>query len=157
MNHLLTWIIFLQACVALIWSLYFGYFGDPVMNIIDGELFNTARWLVPCELCRRARVLMYPLVPLSLFGLIQKNTSFVDYTLLFSGLWIILESYHYLLQKFSLPTSFSCTFNQPCTALDVNYLWFITIPFLCLLAFLVIFVCSIRLKKKEIISSDESL
>jgi hypothetical protein len=51
---------------------------------------------------------------------------------------IPLEIYHYLLQKFRIPTSQFCTSANPCSALEVNYFDFITIPFLCGVAFIII-------------------
>jgi disulfide bond formation protein DsbB len=135
-------IIFWQALIATLWSLYYGFYGDPISNIfVYGIIFPSDNWFLICDLCRYARILMYPLTIISLYAIITKNFSFVGLIQIFWWLGIILELYHYILQKIPFKTSFACTaWNiTPCAALQVNYLWFITIPFLCLIAFSIIF------------------
>lgn len=139
----LLWIgIFLQALVAMIGSLYFSTFGDPVKNLIAGQLFQ-GEGLHPCDLCWLARILMYPLVIITYVGIAKNDKRFTDYVLPLSFLGLLLESYHYALQKLPIPTLFGCSLANPCNALQVNYLGFITIPFLCLIAFSVIFGLSV--------------
>lgn len=138
-------IIFIQALIAMLWSLYYGFYGDPVQNIIAGIFFPW--WgFDPCELCWYARILMYPIVLISLIALIKKDYRSVDTILPFSILGIGLEIYHYVLQKTQIDAWFMCTGAHPCAALEVNYFWFITIPFLCLTAFVVIFVSALIIK-----------
>lgn len=140
----LTWIgIFVQSLAAMLGSLYYSTFGDPISNLAKNELFNTANGLVPCELCWYARILMYPLVVISYVGIARGDKRFTDYVLPFSILGIFLESYHYALQKLPIATFFTCTSGNPCNALQVNYAGFITIPFLCLLAFSFITILAI--------------
>ena len=71
--------------LSLIGSLYYGWFGDPFLNIKTGELFLRSNGLEPCEMCWFARILMYPIVVISLVGMIKKS---LDYTsvLILSGL-----------------------------------------------------------------------
>jgi len=145
----LSRIIFLQASLAMLGSLYYSYFGDPIVNIQTWELFSAMNWLSPCQLCRWARILMYPLVIISWIGIWQQSSTFVRYVLPFSIIGIFLEIYHYLLQKFNITTNFTCTFSNPCNALEVNYLGFITIPLLCLIAFVIITIASILLIRKK--------
>lgn len=143
----LLWIIFAQALVATLGSLYYSTFGDPVENIIRGNLFNTLYALEPCTLCWYARILMYPITVLSFVGLLKRDRNVVDYILALSIPGIFLETYHYAIQRFVLPISLGCTANNPCTALQVNYFGFITIPFLCLVAFIVITSCALYIKR----------
>lgn len=142
-------VIFLQATLAMIWSLYYSYFGDPVFNAQTGDMFSLVNWLAPCELCRYARILMYPLVIISWVGLWQKSTAYVKYVLPFALLGIFLETYHYILQKTNITTSFTCTFTNPCNALQVNYFGFITIPLLCFVAFLIILIATLNISRKK--------
>lgn len=143
-------IIFIQALLATLGSLYYSYFGDPIVNLQTWELFVFANGLSPCDLCRWARILMYPLVVITWVALREKKyTAVVPYILPFSLIWITLETYHYLLQKVNISTSFTCTFANPCNALEVNYLWFITIPFLCLIAFVVITIAGLHIHNKK--------
>ena len=146
MKKKLYQIIFIQACVATIWSLYYWWFWDPILNIQSWEMFLRSNWLTPCEMCWFARILMYPIVVISLVGMIKKS---LDYTsvLILSGLWILLEWYQYRYQMTHSDSdikSFICgVWDQAsCAATDVIYWWFITIPFLCLIAFCIIFGAS---------------
>lgn len=130
-------LIFVQAILATLWSLYYSNFGDPLEDIIMGTLFFWPGY-EPCTLCRRARILMYPLVIIAWIALYRKDNSIRKYIAPLAGLGIALEMYHYSLQKFAISTVQLCTRENPCQALEVNYLGFITIPFLCLLAFLIV-------------------
>ena len=133
-------IIFIQSSVATLWSLYFGRYGDPVMNYRTGQWFNIDNGFGICDLCRYARILMYPLVLISWVGLIRSDREVVWYMLPLVIWWIILEILHYTAQMIpSFDIGATCTAANPCMALYVRYFWFITIPGLCLLAFLVIF------------------
>lgn len=137
---IIGYVIFAQALVAMLGSLYFSTFGDPVRNFMDGALFSFDRGFTPCNLCWFSRILMYPLVLISLIGLYKKDKTFTDYILPFSGLGILLSMYHYYLQMFPSDTSAFCTMNNPCTAMQVAYFGFITIPFLAWCAYTVITV-----------------
>lgn len=57
----------LQAVLAMLGSLYFSNFGDPLAGLFAGEGFD------PCDLCRWGRILMYPLVPISLYAIFAKE------------------------------------------------------------------------------------
>jgi disulfide bond formation protein DsbB len=143
----LLYLIFLQALVATLGSLYYSTYGDPVTNVLRGDLFNTLNALQPCLLCWYARILMYPLVIISLVAMIRKDKNVPYYILSLSVPGIFLEIYHYALQKLPIKNLFGCTLENPCNALQVNYLGFITIPFLALVAFLVITFVSILFLK----------
>lgn len=147
-------IILIQASLAMAGSLYFSNFWDPVYEFLTGTWFDTSDSFYPCQLCWWARIMMYPIVPLSILGLVKKNKDILLYIFLISIPGILLESFHYLMQKpqiigrANIENPFGCTLENPCAALKVDYLGFITIPFLCLVAFTVIFTVSlIGLKK----------
>lgn len=136
-------VIFLQAFVATVGSLYYSTFGDPVKNLSMGNLFPYGEGLEPCVLCWFARILMYPIVVLSYVGIAKNDKRFTDYVLALSIPGIFLELYHYALQKLPIPTFFTCSAANPCNALQVNYFGFITIPFLALVAFTVITIAAV--------------
>lgn len=81
---------------------------------------------------------MYPILLISGVGIVTASLETAWFTLPFVSLGIPLEAYHYVLQKMSISTSQVCTLTNPCNAMEVNYWGFLTIPGLCLLAFLVI-------------------
>lgn len=66
-------IIFIQACIATMGSLYLGFYGDPIYNFYTGDWFNPENAFGICDLCRYARILMYPLVLLSGVALIRND------------------------------------------------------------------------------------
>lgn len=143
------WWILAQSLIAMISSLYYGRYGDPIANMEYWYFFSPLNALVPCELCRYARILMYPIVLLSIIALYRNDKKVTDYIIPLSSLWLILEIYHYTLQKVDFVTSFTCTAANPCDALQVNYFWFITIPMLCGIAFLVILLLALYIRKKN--------
>lgn len=125
-------------------SLYYSNFGDPVWNLQHGLLFPLDSGFVPCHLCWFARILMYPIVMISLIGLIKRDNRFTDYVLGLAIPGLLLASYQYVLQK--VPTVgdvVSCSITNPCSSQYVNYFGFMTIPLLAVLGFLVIVVFSI--------------
>lgn len=136
-QDLLHGIVFLQAFVGMIGSLYFSTYGDPVRNIAEMNLFDTSRGLPPCELCWYARVLMYPMVFIAALAWIKKDRKFMDYILVLSVPGILLGIYHYMLQKIP-STPVLCGGPVSCATIDVQYFGFITIPLLGLVGFLII-------------------
>jgi len=145
-------LIFLQYWLATLGSLYYSTFGDPVTSWVQSRTL-IGDPLTPCTLCWFARILMYPGVFISLVGIIKNDKKFTDYTLALAMPGIALEIYHYAIQKLALETSFTCSLANPCSALQVNYFGFITIPFLCLVAFMVVgglsFLNSYAVRKVE--------
>jgi len=136
----LTVAIFIQSLAAMVGSLYYSTFGDPVANLAAKNLFPVGNGFTPCELCWYARILMYPIVFISYMALATNDRRYSKYVLILAGLGIPLEMYHYAIQKLPIQTFFTCSSANPCNALQVNYFEFITIPLLCLTAFVVIFV-----------------
>ena len=94
---------------------------------------------------------MYPLVLISLVGLIRKDTK-IAYTILpISAIGIVLTSYHYIIQQVNSLNVVACTPGNPCTLIDWKILGVITIPALAWIAFAVIFIASLAiiLNKKK--------
>lgn len=116
--------------------------------------FSEIREFEPCELCWFQRIFMYPIVLISLIAYIQKNAKIAITTLVFSCIGGAISLYHYGIQKleFLTETAPSCG-RVPCTGQYINWLGFITIPFLALTAFVLILGTSIymlkQMKKEE--------
>lgn len=148
--HMAISIVFLQALLAMAGSLYFSNYGDPISNFMAGDFFPTDGGFPPCHLCWWARILMYPIVVIGLVGIwVRDYSGALRYALTLSIPGIVLEAYHYALQKFDISTAEFCTLDNPCVAMSVDYFGFITIPFLCLVAFFVIFLVSLWGLKKS--------
>ncbi len=142
--------IFTQALVAMLGSLYLSNFGEPIENLKLGVFFLPGYGFDPCLLCIWARILMYPIVPISLLGFFKKAKDIHHYILPLAIPGLLLETYHYALQKTNFESPFECTGANPCAALSVNYFGFITIPFLCWTAFAVILVlCFLNSREKN--------
>jgi len=139
-----------QLLFATLSPLYYSNFWDPVYEFVTGEWLDTSNAFDPCQLCWWARILMFPLLPLTLIAFKSQNRPILWYIYAASGAGILLESFHYLLQKTNIPNPFWCTAVNPCNALGVEYFNFITIPFLCWVAFIVIhiFVSFLLFSKK---------
>mgnify|MGYP001164714006 CR=1 FL=1 len=135
-------LIFLQALAGTLGSLYYSTFGDPVLDLQNGTLFGGPGGFTPCELCWYARVLLYPITLISLIGILNKDQKFVNYVLALSLPGILLELYHYSIQMLPGAKYTICSPENPCTNIEVSYFGFITIPFLSLIAFIVISLCA---------------
>ena len=129
------YIAFLQAWTATLGSLY----------------FSEIQKLPVCNLCWYQRIFMYPLAIIFAVALIKrdKNISYYGLPLAIIGGFIAL--YQYLLQMKILPQSadISCDLYIPCDAIDFIFLGFITIPFLSLLAFIVIAAAMVLILKNK--------
>ncbi len=128
-------------------SLYYSTFGDPLANLLAGNLMPYGKGLLPCELCWFARILMYPIAIMAAVALLKDDEKVADYVLPLSILGMCLEFYHFGLQKFNFPSAFGCTLANPCNALQVQYFGFVTIPMLGLVAFSVITALCLMLKR----------
>ena len=151
MRNILYRTVFIVAVLSTLWSLYYWRFGDPFINIQTWELFLKANALEPCEMCRFARIFMYPIVVIVGIGIVKKSYEYLS-VLILSGLWVLLEAYQYRYQMTKSTAevdSFICNGldEASCAAVDVIYWWFITIPFLCLVAFVMIFIATLMLRK----------
>lgn len=77
---------------------------------------------------------------------------------------MLLEIFHYILQKpgiigkTSIVNPFGCTAANPCAALHVDYMGIITIPLLCLAAFVIIHIfVSFALFSKKIEKAGKAI
>ncbi len=146
-NHPFNYVIFIQAFIAMLGSLYFSNFGDPVANAQSGSIFPADSGFQPCSLCRWSRILMYPLAWFSLWGLMRKDRKIVSIFQWVSLAGILLSAYHYILQKTTIiKTSAFCTMQNPCDALQVDYFGVVTIPFMALVAYIIIFIACLIVK-----------
>jgi len=110
--------------------------------------FSEIRHYEPCKLCWIQRIFMYPIVIMTTVAFIQKNARIAVTTAVFSVIGGCISLYHYGIQKLSFLAE-----NAPscgavsCTGQYINWLGFITIPFLALTAFILIAGASFYLIK----------
>ncbi|QPC45841.1 disulfide oxidoreductase [Mangrovibacillus cuniculi] len=128
--------------------LLFG-FGVALIATLGSLYFSEIRMYEPCLLCWYQRILMYPQVILFAIATAKKDASVAMYTVVLSGMGILLSGYHYALQKLTfLQESAPACGQVSCIGAYINWLGFITIPFLALTAFILIFVVSLVIIKK---------
>ena len=116
-----------------------------------GSLFFSERMgFIPCYLCWYQRILMYPLVFLLGIAFYRNDKNIYVYALPLSIIGVAVSSYHYALQKIPSLQQFSvCTSGVPCSGQYVNYLGFITIPFMAFVAFTLITILMVVLWKRK--------
>jgi disulfide bond formation protein DsbB len=118
----------LAAWVAMCGSLFFSeVFGWP-----------------PCLLCWYQRICMYPLAAILTVGIVRRDRAVHTYVLPLALIGAAISTYHYLLIETRwLPAPPCAADGVPCT---VDYLYipglpFVNIPFLALVAFIIIIGC----------------
>lgn len=123
----------LLACIATVGSLFFS----EVMAY------------PPCALCWYQRICMYPLVVILLPAVISFDRSVFKYVLPLTGIGLFIAIYHNFVYYGVISESLSpCSMGVSCKAKFINWLGFIDIPQLSLIAFALIFVLLFLLKGK---------
>lgn len=128
----LVWVI---ATIATLGSLYFS----EIMGYL------------PCTLCWYQRILMYPLVIVLGIATARKDLKQTIYVLPITILGMGISSYHYAIEKTDWFEGGGKTCGIiPCDVEYINWLGFITIPFLALTAFtlITIILVSVRYAQK---------
>ncbi|SDH59331.1 disulfide bond formation protein DsbB [Planococcus glaciei] len=129
-------------------NILLSMWGVALVATMGSLYFSEIRGYEPCVLCWVQRIFMYPLVIIIGIAYVQKNVKIALTTLVFSVIGGCISLYHYGIQKldFLSDTAPACG-RVPCTGQYINYLGFITIPFLALTAFILIAGMSIYLWK----------
>jgi len=131
-------------------SLLFISWATSVIALFGSLYFSEIRQYEPCTLCWYQRILMYPLVAILGIAIVRKDYKISLYSMVLAAIGGSISLYHYSIQKiaFFADRAVSCG-RIPCTGQYINWLGFITIPFLALTAFIIIFICSYLLWKKS--------
>lgn len=125
---------------------------------VGGSLFfSEVLRYEPCKLCWFQRIFMYPLVILLGMACYKNDRRLIPYLLPLSIIGGMISLYHYSEQKIpGLAKLLPCTVGVPCNEDYINWLGFITIPFLALIAFILI-TCLLLLGREEVKESEEEL
>ncbi|MHA6261222.1 disulfide oxidoreductase [Sporosarcina sp. CAU 1771] len=131
----------LENSLIFIWAVSF-------IATLGSLYFSEVRKFDPCEFCWYQRILMYPIVLISGIALFQKNAKIALTLAIFSAVGGSISLYHYGIQKLQyLQDSAPACGDISCTGFYINVFGFITIPFLALLAFTLIFITSLLMMK----------
>jgi len=133
-------------------SQYFLY-GAWVVSIIAtlGSLyFSEIRGFIPCELCWFQRIFMYPLTLILGVATFQNDSGLRKIILPMSIVGGTISILHYLEQKVEGFGGIKpCASGVPCNAEYINWVGFITIPFLALTAFVFITIFTLLSANKR--------
>ena len=118
------------------WLLVFGAWLVATASTLGALFFSEIMELPPCLLCWYQRIFMFPLVLLLPVGLFPFDPKVVRYALPLALVGGTIAIYHQLLVLGIVPESASpCTRGVPCAEVQIEWLGFITIPFLAVAAF----------------------
>jgi disulfide bond formation protein DsbB len=122
------------------YSLYLAWLVSLVA--VSGSLFfSDYIGYEPCKLCWFQRIFMYPQAILLAIACYKNDRRQIPYLLPLSVIGGLISLYHYAEQKIpGLAKLLPCTSGVPCNQDYINWLGFITIPLLALVAFILIFV-----------------
>src|SRR5699024_3151966 len=125
-------------------QLFLVIWTQALLALIGSLFFSVVMGYVPCDICWIQRIIMYPLVVIYGVAIFKKKVDIALPGLILSGIGIFVSTYHYGIQKLSFlqEQGGTCTI-VPCNVQYINYFGFITIPFLALVAFVVIFTLHI--------------
>lgn len=112
--------------------------------------FSEVLGLIPCKLCWIQRIFMYPLVIFLAVAYLRRERRVYQYVLPMSVPGGLTSLYHYLLQKVPALQALETSCGPvPCTESYFNWFGFVTIPFLALVAFVLITALMLALRRQE--------
>lgn len=120
------------------YGIYFAWLVALIATI--GSLyFSEILGFVPCTLCWYQRIFMYPLAILLGIASYHNQQLIIPYALPLSILGGVVSLWHVLHQKVPfLQNIGQCTVGVPCNQDYIDWFGFVTIPFLALVAFILI-------------------
>lgn len=127
-NQLLMYAAWLVSIIATLGSLY----------------FSEVKGFIPCELCWYQRIFMYPLALILGVATFKNDAALKQIVLPMSITGGIISVFHYMEQKIpGFGGIKPCASGVPCNSEYINWLGFITIPFLAMTAFTLITIVTL--------------
>jgi disulfide bond formation protein DsbB len=118
------------------WTLIFGAWIVAATATLGSLFFSDIMQLAPCELCWYQRLFMFPLTIILAIGLFPFDRGVVRYALPLTALGLLVAVFHQLLVIGVVPERLRpCTQGVPCSEKAIEWLGFVTIPTLSMLAF----------------------
>lgn len=120
-----------------------------LLATVGSLFFSEVMLLPPCVLCWYQRIAMYPLVVIIGAGILMQDRRVKFYALPVCLGGLAVAVYHNLLYYGILPESIApCTQGISCTSVQIEWLGFITIPFLSLVSFVLVGLCLLFYRSK---------
>ncbi len=130
------------------WLFLFLAWVVAVVASLGSLFFSEIMQYPPCKLCWYQRISMYPLVVVLLVGLFPFEKSVIRFALPLTMIGALIAVFHNLLYYKIIPESKApCEQGISCTSVHIEWLGFITIPFLSLTAFAMIIFLLILARK----------
>lgn len=121
-----------------------------LVSLLGSLFFSNVLRYPPCVLCWYQRIAMYPLAIILTVGVLRKDKLMYLYVLPLSIIGLVIAIYHNLLYYKILPESISaCTVGVSCATKQLEWLGFITIPLLSLIAFTIITIGMVIYKQRN--------
>jgi disulfide bond formation protein DsbB len=135
------------------YSLYLAWVVSLVA-VTGSLIFSEYMGFEPCKLCWFQRIFMYPLALLLAMACYRNDRRQIPYLLPLSIIGGLISLYHYAEQKIpALAKLLPCTVGVPCNGQYINWLGFITIPFLALIAFIMM-TCLLWMGRPDTATGD---
>ncbi|MFC3210713.1 MULTISPECIES: disulfide oxidoreductase [Planomicrobium] len=130
--------------------LLYGAWFVSLIAMLGSLYFSEIEGFIPCELCWYQRISMYPLVLILGIATFKNDLQVPRYVLPLSLLGGSISVLHYLEQKVpGFGGIKPCVNGVPCSSEYINWMGFITIPFLALIAFVLITIAMLILALKK--------
>jgi disulfide bond formation protein DsbB len=100
--------------------------------------FSEIAHYTPCILCWYQRIAMYPLVLILGIAAWRRDLGIRVYAVPVAVVGAIISTYHYFLEWFPQIDTGACSAGVPCTQVWFREFGFVSLPFLALIAFLLI-------------------
>jgi len=118
------------------WMLVFGAWLIAASATLGSLFLSDVMHLAPCSLCWYQRIFMFSLAVILTFSLFPFDRTVVRYGLPLAAIGWLVAGFHQLLVAGVIPKGLEpCTQGVPCSEITIQWLGFITIPTLSLLAF----------------------
>ena len=123
------------------WVTIFSAWLVASVATLGSLFFSEVMMFPPCVFCWYQRICMYPLVVILSAGLFPVTKSVIKFSVPLALIGWMIAVYHNLLYYKILPESAApCVRGISCTTVYIEWLGFITIPLLSLLAFSAILI-----------------
>ncbi|KSU62738.1 2-oxoglutarate dehydrogenase [[Bacillus] enclensis] len=115
-----------------------------IIATLGSLYFSEVKGFIPCELCWYQRIFMYPLTLILGVATFKNDAALKQIVLPMSITGGIISVFHYMEQKIpGFGGIKPCASGVPCNSEYINWLGFITIPFLAMTAFTLITIVTL--------------
>lgn len=131
------------------WNIVFLCWLIAAVSVMGSMFFSEVMDFAPCALCWWQRIFMFPLAIILLVGLFPFDRNVIRYALpIAAGGWLV-ALFHTLLYSGVIPESLEpCQQGVSCKEVYIEWLGFITIPMLSLMAFSAMIALLVILRRR---------